>query len=76
MLIAHTLTVAQDTHYVMSNLKASSPTGIQLENKRLEMTEALRELDVGQCLVSSVDAPRSYFVEMRPRVTPHGGFEA
>ena len=76
VLIAHTLTVAQDTQYVMSNLKASSPTGIQLGSKNLDMSEALRELDVGQCLVSSVDAPRSYFVEMRPRVTPHGGFEA
>ena len=76
VLIAHTLTVAQDTNYVTSNLKASSPTGIQLGNKNLEMAEALRELDVGQCLVSSVDAPRSYFVEIRPRVTPHGGFEA
>ena len=76
VLIAHTLTVAQDTNYVTSNLKTSSPTGIQLGNKSLEMAEALRELDVGQCLVSSVDAPRSYFVEMRPRVTPHGGFEA
>ena len=76
VLIAHTLTVSQDTQYVMSNLKASPPTGIQLASKSLGMSEALRELDVGQCLVSSVDAPRSYFVEMRPRVTPHGGFEA
>ena len=76
VLIAHTLTVSQDTQYVMSNLKASSPTGIQLGSKSLDMWEALRELDVGQCLVSSVDAPRSYFVEIRPRVTPHGGFEA
>ncbi len=76
VLIAHTLTLAQDTQYVIANLKASAPTGIQLGAKNLNMVEALRELEVGQCLVSSVDAQRSYFVEVRPRVTPHGGFEA
>lgn len=76
VLIAHTLTVRQDTNNVMSNLKTSPPDSIQIGRRTVALSEALRELDVGQCLVSAVDAPRSYFVEVRPRVTPHGGFEA
>ena len=76
VLIAHTLAVKQDTNHVLANLKSSPPNDIRLGRQAISLSEALRELDVGQCLVSAVDAPRSYFVEMRPRVTPHGGFEA
>jgi hypothetical protein len=76
VLIAHTLTVRQDSSYVLSNLKAASPDSMIAGRRSLSMSDALRELEVGQCLVSAVDALRSYFVEVRPRVTPHGGFEA
>ena len=76
VLISHTLTVRQDTQHILSNLKSSPPDDIRVGRRSVSLPEALRELDVGHCLVSSVDAPRSYFVEIRPRVTPHGGFEA
>ena len=76
VLVAHTLTVKQDTNYILSNLKSAEPDSIQVSGRSVQLAEALRELAVGQCLVSAVDASRSYFVEMRPRLTPHGGFEA
>lgn len=76
ILIAHTLAARQDLDYVQSNLRTALPDSIRLGRRTLTLAEALRELEVGQCLASSLDASRTYFVEVRPRVTPHGGFEA
>lgn len=76
VLIAHTLTVRQDFAYVLANLKAPPPEIIILGRRSLTMSDCLRELEVGQAIISAVDAPRTCFVEIRPRVTPHGGFEA
>ena len=76
VLVAHTLTVQNDTNYVHANLKCSLPRSLQLGRRDVSLPEALRDLEVGQCLVSAVDVSRAIFVEMRPRVTAHGGFEA
>ncbi len=76
VLIAHTLTARQDSNYIQSNLKAPWPDSVLTGRRPVMFQEALRDLEVGQCLVSAVDATRSYFVEVRPRITHHGGFEA
>ena len=76
VLMAHTLTVQQDTSHVVANLKSPPPADILLGRRNVSLAEAIRELQVGQCLLSAVDSPRAFFVDMRPRVTPHGGFEA
>ena len=49
VLIAHTLTVKQDSNYVISNLKASPPDDIRIGRRNIGLPESLRELDVGQC---------------------------
>lgn len=74
-LLAHTLTVRQDVHYILSNLKSSEPARIVSGSKPLTLAAAIRELELGQCLVSAVDSDRAFFLEVRPRVTMHGGFE-
>jgi DNA helicase HerA-like ATPase len=76
-LIVHTLTVKQDLDYILKNLKSATPDTIYLGRKSLTLADAVRELDIGQCLISSVDSnQRVLFVKVRPRLTPHGGFEA
>ena len=76
VLMAHTLTVRQDISYVTGNLKSADPTSISAGASRVNIADAVRLLGTGQCLVSATDAERAFFLNVRPRVTLHGGFEA
>ena len=76
ILVVHTLTVRNDISYIMNNLKSAPPESIVLGRQPLKLQEAIRELEVGQCLISATESQRGLFVEIRPRITPHGGFEA
>jgi ABC-type oligopeptide transport system ATPase subunit len=73
-LIAHKLTVQGDIEYVHRNLKSNLPQEITYSNRDLEFAEVLRSLDIGQALVSNTEAERAYLVDIRPRVSVHGGF--
>lgn len=73
--IAHTLTVNKDISNVLGNLKAREPARVQLRGVGLSMADAIRHLNIGQAFVSSVDADRSFFIDVRPRSSVHGGFE-
>ena len=76
VLVVHTLTVQGDINYVIGNLKSLAPQTITLGRNRIDLKEAIRQLDIGQCMISSVESPRTIFAEIRPRITTHGGFEA
>jgi hypothetical protein len=73
--IVHTLTVDRDLKAVVQNLKSREPDRLALRGRPLTTSEAIRELEVGQALLSSTDAARSMFLDIRPRVSVHGGFE-
>lgn len=73
-LIAHKLTVQGDIDYVQRNLKSNLPQQVRYANRTLELDEILRSLDVGQALISNTEAERAIIVDMRPRVSVHGGF--
>jgi len=73
--IVHTLTVDRDLKAVVQNLKSREPDRLALKGRSISTSEAIRELEVGQALLSSTDAARSMFVDVRPRVSVHGGFE-
>lgn len=73
--VAHTLTVSKDIASVLGNLKAREPVRVQLKGKDLVIADAVRHLQTGQAFVSSVDAERSFFMDVRPRTSVHGGFE-
>jgi uncharacterized protein len=73
--IAHTLTVNKDIANVLGNLKAREPARVQLKGRDLPIADAIRHLQIGQAFVSSVDAERSFFMDVRPRTSVHGGFE-
>lgn len=73
-LIAHKLTVQRDIDYVRRNLKSNLPQEVRHANRVLGLDDLLRSLDVGQALVSNTEAERSIIVDIRPRVSVHGGF--
>jgi len=73
-LIAHKLTVQRDIDYVRRNLKSSLPDEVKHANRVLQLDDLLRSLDVGQALVSNTEAERAIIVNIRPRVSVHGGF--
>lgn len=73
--IVHTLTVDRDLKAVVQNLKSREPDRLALRGRPITTSEAIRELEVGQALLSSTDAERSMFLDIRPRVSVHGGFE-
>ena len=73
-LIAHKLTVQGDIEYVSRNLKSSLPQEVHYANRILALDDLLRSLEVGQALVSNTEAERAIIVDIRPRVSVHGGF--
>jgi len=76
ILIVHTLTLQSDINYVLNNIKGPLPESISVGRRPVSIAGAVRELEIGQCLLSAVESKRALFAEIRPRVTPHGGFEA
>jgi DNA helicase HerA-like ATPase len=73
-LIAHKLTVQSDIEYVHRNLKSNLPQEVAYANNVLGFDQLLRSLDVGQALVSNTETDRALLVDIRPRVSVHGGF--
>jgi DNA helicase HerA-like ATPase len=73
--IAHTLTVSRDISTILGNLKAREPSRIKVRGAQLSTSDAIRQLETGQAFVSSVDADRSLFIDVRPRTSVHGGYE-
>jgi hypothetical protein len=74
-MIVHTLTVNRDLQAVLGNLKSRQPESIFLRSVRMNLADAVRQLAVGQAFVSSTEAPRGFFMDVRPRTSVHGGFE-
>lgn len=74
-LISHTLTVQKDIANVLANLKSLEPTSIRLQSVNLSTADAIRKLAVGQAFITSTYAGRGFFVDVRPRLSIHGGFE-
>jgi hypothetical protein len=73
-IIAHKLTVQTDIDYVRKNVKSKLPEEVKYANTTLSFDEVLRSLDVGQALVSNTEAERAFIMDVRPRISVHGGF--
>jgi len=74
-VIAHRLTVNTDIEATLKNAKGRAPDKISSGQQNLSEAELLRELTEGQAWVSQGDASRSFVLEVRPRITAHGGLE-
>lgn len=73
-LITHKLTVQGDIDYVRRNLKSNLPDEAKFANAVLGLDELLRSLDIGQALISNTETDRAFLLDIRPRVSVHGGF--
>jgi ABC-type dipeptide/oligopeptide/nickel transport system ATPase component len=73
-LIAHKLTVQSDIDYVKRNMKSNMPDEVKYANVGLGLDEILRGLEVGQALISNTETERAFLLDVRPRVSVHGGF--
>lgn len=73
-LISHKLTVQTDVEYIRRNLKSNLPDDITYANSTLTWDSLLRSLDIGQAIISNTEAERTYIVDIRPRISAHGGF--
>lgn len=73
-LITHKLTVQGDIDYVRRNLKSNLPQEVSFATHKLEFDSLIRSLDVGQALVSNTEADRALILDIRPRISVHGGF--
>jgi hypothetical protein len=74
-VISHRLAVPTDIDAVLRNAKGRSPQKINSGQYELTEADLLRELAEGQAWVSHADAQRSMVLEVRPRVSAHGGIE-
>lgn len=74
--IVHKLVTQSDIDYILDNLKSPLPTEIKDGNASISIRELIRDIGVGQALVSDTNTQRCFVMEIRPRVSAHGGFEA
>jgi hypothetical protein len=73
--VAHRLTVTSDLDAVLRNAKGRAPDKISSGAQELDERGLIRELRTGQAWVSHIDADRAFVLEVRPRITAHGGIE-
>jgi DNA helicase HerA-like ATPase len=73
-LIVHKLTVQGDIEYIKRNLKSALPEEVKYGNSILSFDDLLRMLDIGQAIVSNTEADRTFIMDVRPRISVHGGF--
>ena len=73
-LLVHKLTVQGDIDYIRKNIKSNLPDEVKYGNSILGFDQLIRSLDVGQALVSNTETDRAFIMNVRPRISVHGGF--
>ena len=74
--MVHKLVSQADVDYILDNLKSSLPSDIKDDTSSISIRELIRDIGVGQVIVSDTNTARCFVMEVRPRVSAHGGFEA
>lgn len=74
-LIVHKLTVATDIDKIVKNSKTAPPDKVSYGKRTLQMPSLFRTLPIGYAIVSNESTSREFIMQVRERVTVHGGFE-
>lgn len=74
--IIHKLVSLNDIEYILDNLKSPLPSEIKDNHNKITMKDLIRDISVGQAVLSDTNTARAFILEIRPRVSAHGGFEA
>jgi hypothetical protein len=64
-----------DIDKILKNSKTAPPENIKYGRQSLNETSLLRALPIGYSIISNEASPREFVVQVRERVTVHGGFE-
>jgi energy-coupling factor transporter ATP-binding protein EcfA2 len=79
ILMIHKLVMQRDIDTARKHLKSRIPDQIESGYDSFQFDDLLRVLEVGQCVVSSTDTSfpgnRAIIIDVRPRVSRHGGIE-
>ena len=74
--VIHKLVSSADVEYVLENIKSPFPSEIKEDIRLLSPRELLLDIQRGQAVISDTNTPRAFALQIRPRVSVHGGFEA
>lgn len=74
-LIVHKLSTMEDIDAIAGLLQSRMPSSVKVNDRRVELEELVRYLDIGTGLISNADSDvdRAFVAELRPRVVAHGG---
>ena len=74
-LIIHRLSTSEDLSAISALLQSAQPSSIKVNDRRVELEDLIRHLEVGTALISTGTngADRAFIAELRPRVVAHGG---
>jgi hypothetical protein len=78
IVVVHKLTIESDIQAATHRMPTRGPTTVMRGHQRdnfAGMTNLARILDAGQSLFADSESDRAFFLQSRPRVTPHGGGE-
>ncbi len=78
-LLVHQLTARQDIDVAVRNIKSALPASVQVDGNSLSIEDLIRKLQQGEVLFSCANAGRlnrACILDIRPRVSAHGGYEA
>ena len=78
-LIMHQLTSPKDAEIGFHNIRSPLPDSIKIDGSVSDLKKLLRQLGQGSAIFSSGNAPnlkRACVVNIRPRISAHGGYEA
>ena len=74
-VVAHRLTVSTDIAATKKHAKGQAPEKIMSAGAVLSPDDLLRDLSQGQAWVSHGDSTRAVVLQVRPRISAHGGIE-
>lgn len=72
-IVCHQLTVQTDIAKMRDNLKSNDPDKVTVGSQEIDLGGWLRSQEPGHAIVTNTDSARTFAVEIRPRVCPHGG---
>jgi hypothetical protein len=72
-LIAHKLSSSEDIAAVSELMQSKLPDRARVNDADSDLANLLRSIDIGMAVVSGETTPRTFVMEVRPRVVAHGG---
>ncbi|WP_156352014.1 ATP-binding protein [Pseudomonas sp. NBRC 111130] len=74
LAFSHRLTFQSDINSAMARIPTKVPSGMRVSGSKVsEFGDILRLLEAGQCFIGDHSTSRAVLIQIRPRITAHGG---